>query len=114
MEFDDPKRRSLQWSQWLESAGLEKAKPKGILRFNQYDLVIHAALAGQGVALGRHNLIEPLLAEGRLIPLATSQKHSGNDNAYWLVLADQQPREEVKIVADWIQHIASSVSEELA
>lgn len=113
LEFDDPKRRSLQWSEWLGSAGLEKAKPKGILRFNQYDLVIQAALAGQGVALGRHNLIEPLLAEGRLISLATSQKHLGNDYAYWLVLADQQPRDEVRVVAEWIQHIASKLPYDL-
>ena len=111
LEFDDPKRPWLQWSEWLGSAGLEKAKPKGILRFNQYDLVIHAALAGQGVALGRQNLIEPLLADGRLISLATSQKHSGDDYAYWLVLTEQQPRDEVRIVADWIQHIASELSE---
>ena len=111
LEFDDPKRPWLQWSEWLGSAGLEKAKPKGILRFNQYDLVIHAALAGQGVALGRQNLIEPLLAEGRLISLATSQKHSGEEYAYWLVVADQQPREDVRIVADWIQQVASELAE---
>lgn len=113
LEFDDPKRPWLQWSEWLASAGLEKAKPKGILRFNQYDLVIHAALAGHGVALGRQNLIAPLLAEGRLISLATSQKHSGDDYAYWLVLADQQPREEVRIVADWIRHVAGDHSRDI-
>ena len=113
LEFDDAKRPWLQWNEWLASSGLEKAKPKGILRFNQYDLVIHAALAGQGVALGRQNLIEPLLAEGRLISLASSQKHSGDDYAYWLVVADQQPREEVRIVADWIRHIASELPSDL-
>ena len=111
LEFDDPKRPWLQWSEWLGAAGLEKAKPKGILRFNQYDLVIHAALAGQGVALGRQNLIEPLLADGRLVSLATSHKHSGDDYAYWLVLAAQQPREEVRIVADWLQQIARELTE---
>jgi LysR family transcriptional regulator, glycine cleavage system transcriptional activator len=110
LEFDESKRPWLQWSEWLASAGLENAKPKGVLRFNQYDLVIHAALAGQGVALGRQNLIEPLLAEGRLISLAASQKHSGDDYGYWLVVADPQPRQEVRIVADWIQHIASEVT----
>ncbi len=109
LEFDDPKRPWLQWSEWLGSMGLEKAEPKGILRFNQYDLVIHAALAGQGVALGRKSLIEPLLAEGRLISLAASQNHSGEDYGYWLVIADQQPREEVRIVADWIRHVAGEV-----
>lgn len=113
LEFDDPKRPWLQWKEWLISNGLEKAKPKGILRFNQYDLVIHAALAGQGIALGRLKLIEPLLADGRLVSLASSQRHSGSDYAYWLVVADAQPREEVRIVADWIQEIASRTSADL-
>jgi DNA-binding transcriptional LysR family regulator len=113
LEFDDPKRPWLQWQEWLSSNGMGKAKPKGILRFNQYDLVIHAALAGQGIALWRLKLIEPLLADGRLVSLASSQKHSGNDYAYWLVLADTQPREEVRIVADWIMEIASRVSADL-
>lgn len=113
LEFDDPKRPWLQWSEWLGSAGWGKVKPKGILRFNQYDLVIHAALAGQGIALGRLKLIEPLLSDGRLISLASSQKHSGNDYAYWLMVADPQPREEVKIVAGWIQEVASRMSADL-
>ena len=113
LEFDDPKRPWLQWSEWLGSAGWGKTKPKGILRFNQYDLVIHAALAGQGIALGRLKLIEPLLSDGRLISLTSSQKHSGSDYAYWLVVADPQPRDEVKIVADWIQDVASRMSADL-
>ncbi len=113
LEFDDPKRPWLQWSEWLGSAGLDKAKPKGILRFNQYDLVIHAALAGQGVALGRQNLIAPLLADGRLVSLAAPHQHSGGDYAYWLLVTDQPPREEVRIVAAWIQQIASRLAEGL-
>lgn len=113
LEFDDPRRPWLQWSEWLGSAGWGKVKPKGILRFNQYDLVIHAALAGQGIALGRLKLIEPLLSDGRLISLTSSLKHSGDDYAYWLVAADPQPREEVKIVADWIQEVASRMSADL-
>lgn len=113
LEFDDPNRPWLQWREWLSSNGMGKSKPKGILRFNQYDLVIHAALAGQGIALGRLKLIEPLLTDGRLVSLASSKRHSGNDYAYWLVLADSQPREEVRIVADWIKEIAGRVSADL-
>ncbi|WP_294267760.1 LysR substrate-binding domain-containing protein [Propionivibrio sp.] len=110
LEYDDPRGPWLQWNEWLDSEGWGRVKPKGIIRFNRYDLVIHAALAGQGIALGRLKLIEPLLADGRLISLAPSQKHSGSDYAYWLVVADPQPREEVKMVADWIQEVACRMS----
>ena len=34
---------------WLEMQGWSGIKPKGVLRFNQYDHVIHAAIAGQGI-----------------------------------------------------------------
>lgn len=111
LEFDEPKRPWLQWREWLNLAGLGQAKPRGILRFNQYDLVIHAALAGQGIALGRQNLIAPLLNEGRLLSLAASQHHSGDDYGYWLLIADPSPRDEVCIVAEWIQRLASTIEQ---
>ena len=47
------------WKTWLATMGRNAAKPKGILRFNQYDQVIHAAMAGQGIALGRLELLTP-------------------------------------------------------
>ena len=40
LEFDDPRRPWLQWADRLKVMGLGGAKPKGILRFNQYDQVI--------------------------------------------------------------------------
>ena len=67
IEYDDSNRPWLQWADRLHSMGLSAVKPKGILRYNQYDQAIRAALEGQGIALGRIALIEPLLAQGRLI-----------------------------------------------
>ena len=61
LEFDDPHHPWLQWDDWLTAAGWGHAKPRGILNFNQYDQLIQAAIAGQGVALGRLQLIQPLL-----------------------------------------------------
>lgn len=99
LEFEDRFRPWLSWSEWLTALGFEGRRPKGFMRFNQYDQVIAAALQGQGVALGRLPLIEPLIAEGRLAsapwPVAES------DVAYWLVRGpDDHP--EVETVAKWI------------
>ncbi len=102
LEFDDPGRPWLHWKDWLASAGWKGAKPKGILRFNQYDQVIQSAMAGQGIALGRIELIQPMLADGRLWRVPTSHPGAGNDHAYWLVGADAAPRPEVAAVMDWI------------
>ena len=105
LNFDDAQHPWLRWSDWLGNMGWRDAKPQGVLHFNQYDQVIHAALAGQGVALGRLELIQPLLEQGQLVQLAAplaSQRKAAAAHAYWLLLADPQPREEVRKVAAWI------------
>ncbi|HEV7372744.1 LysR substrate-binding domain-containing protein [Arenibaculum sp.] len=100
LEFDDPGRPWLQWADWLKAAG--PVKPKAILSFNQYDQVIHAALAGQGIALGRLPLVEPMLADGRLVVLPGERQDEPDGYAYWLVRADPIPRPDVGAVIEWI------------
>jgi DNA-binding transcriptional LysR family regulator len=58
------------WNTWLQPLGLDASQARGHLQFNHYDQCIAAALAGQGVALGREPLIRDLLADCRLIALA--------------------------------------------
>ena len=104
LEFDAPRGHLrpawLQWSSWLERRGWAGAKPRGVLRFSQYDQVIHAALAGQGVALGRLPLLQPLLDEGRLALVDPTRTET--DHGYWLLQADAAPRRAVRLAADWI------------
>jgi len=109
LEHDGPYRPWLQWSEWLTSHGWGTVKPKGVLRFNHYDQVIHAAIAGQGIALGRLELIGPMLADGRLIILATPQKGPETPHAYWLIQADSSPRAEVRDVMNWIAAEAKKI-----
>lgn len=102
LEFDGPRRPLLQWSDHLGAFGLDDPQPRGILRFNQYDQVIQAALAGRGIALGRRVLVEPLLAEGRLAAIGGSAAGRTSGHAYWLVQTDETPREDVRAVVGWI------------
>lgn len=110
LEFDDPQHSWLQWSVWLKAAGWADAAPKSVLRFNQYDLVIQAALAGQGIALGRLELIQPLIDDGRLVILSPSPVVTVAQHAYWLIQAEERPREDVLRVAAWIEAEAEPVS----
>jgi len=104
LELDDARCPWLQWSGWMASAGWEFAKkPKGIVRFNQYDLVIQAAMAGQGIALGRLELVAPILKAGQLQAVSTSAPVPPCDQAYWLVMAEKFPRRTAMRVADWIE-----------
>lgn len=106
LEFDHP-NPWLKWQDWqgLIDAGHPadaKRKKRSMLRFNQYDMVIQAAVAGQGVALGRIELIRPLLAGGQLAMLAEPRPQPEDGHAYWLIQADVEARREVRLVAEWI------------
>lgn len=54
------------WVRWFEAHGLDTTQAAGGQRSNDYSIVVHAALEGQGVALGWLHIVEPLLADGRL------------------------------------------------
>jgi len=104
LEFDGPRRPLLRWSDHMEALGLGTLQPRGILRFNQYDQVIQVAIAGRGIALGRRALVEPMLADGRLVALDGLGAGAGQASgyAYWLHQADISPRDDVNAVVAWI------------
>jgi DNA-binding transcriptional LysR family regulator len=109
LEFEGPRRPLLRWADQLAAMGLDHARPLGMLRFNQYDQVIQAALAGQGIALGRIALIEPLLADERLVALADGTAGRTTAYGYWLYQADEKPRQDVLDVVEWIRSEAREV-----
>jgi DNA-binding transcriptional LysR family regulator len=108
LEFDDPRRPWLQWGDLLNALGLAHVKPKAVLRFNQYDQVIQAAVAGQGIALGRVALVESMLQDGRLVELPVAQRSARVEVAYWLVQAAPDHRPDVLAVMEWIQSEAEA------
>ncbi|MBB3260736.1 DNA-binding transcriptional LysR family regulator [Paraburkholderia bannensis] len=100
LEFDGPRRPMLRWPDHLGALGLEGQPARGVLRFNRYDQVIQAALAGRGIALGRLALVGPMLTDGRLVAIGEPGPPTGY--AYWLLQADASPRADVSAVVDWI------------
>lgn len=62
-QFTSP---DIDWALWLRHFNLAEAdRPRP--RFSHFSMVVAAAIAGQGVALGRSPLIDEELAAGRLI-----------------------------------------------
>jgi DNA-binding transcriptional LysR family regulator len=111
LEFDDPARPWLQWADRLAALGQPASKPKGFLRFNQYDSVIQAAVAGQGIALGRWALVAPMLQDGRLRALEDVALTVESAHAYWLLQATSEPRADVRTVVEWIREEAHAMCE---
>ncbi len=108
LEFDGPYRPWLQWGEWLAAQGWSATRPKGMLRFNQYDQIIHAAVAGQGIALGRRPLVDAMLADGRLVALDAQQAAPEHGHAFWLIQADTDPKPDVREVVAWIRAQAAA------
>ncbi|WP_437320743.1 LysR substrate-binding domain-containing protein [Sorangium sp. So ce385] len=108
LELDEPQRPWLQWNEKLKLMGLERLKPRGIIRFNQYDQLIHAATSGRGVALGRSALVAPLVKAGSLEALGWDQGQWTSSHQYWLVQSDPSPTPDVHRVCQWIRRQAAS------
>ncbi len=103
LEFEGDPSAWWQWNSWLESQGWAGVKPKGILRFNLYDQLIHATVAGQGIALGRGQLISPMLADGRLVALPTPLPGPKSNKVYSLIQRDTAPSPQAQTLIDWIR-----------
>ena len=56
----------VDWEPWLEVMGLAELHMKSTLRFSLYTDAVAAAVAGQGVVIGRLPLLADLLRDGRL------------------------------------------------
>lgn len=82
LEGDEP-GRWLEWDDWFRAQGLDGRNTLPKLGFNDYSLVIQAALAGQGVALGWAPLVDDLLADGQLV--AAVNRPVRTDRGYQLV-----------------------------
>lgn len=102
IDYDDSSRPWMQWKNWLRGAGHKTGSAGGgRMLFNQYDQVVQAALAGQGVALGRLALVSSLLDEGKLVA-ATRRARVATDHGYWLLTRRDADSVALSRVRDWI------------
>jgi len=106
---DDRAAPWLSWEPWLLGLGLAEARPKAILRFNQYDPLIRAAEEGQGVALGRGPLVARAIEAGRLKPLAVRRERIPA-RGYYVVPARRGARPEVECFIDWLRREAATTA----
>jgi LysR family transcriptional regulator, glycine cleavage system transcriptional activator len=93
------------WMLWFSSTGIRPPRraPRA-LTFNDYNLVVEAAVQGLGVALGRSGLIERTLDEGRLVRCAVEV---AGPKAHHLVRRAQEPlRKQARSLWDWLLRIA--------
>ena len=98
----------LEWQPWLQAVGLGNLEPAATLSFSNYDSAIAAALAGQGVALGRRPLIDSLLRNRKLVAPFKGDAIA-SERAYFLVVASAaRSRPAVRALEEWLLEQAGS------
>lgn len=106
LEFDDERRAPwITWEPWLAAMDLSQARPKAVLRFNQYDQLIRAAMDGSGIALGRGPLVAQLIAEKKL-KAVRGPRQTIPARGYFLVHGRGPVRPEVDRFAQWLRREA--------
>lgn len=75
-------RSRMRWSEWFRSVGATVPEGVGQGITNDYTVLLHAAMEGQGVGLGWHHLVGELVQQGRLVrPVA---EEVTTDEPLWL------------------------------
>ena len=87
LEADYPQR--MDWAGWLQSYGVETGPVTESFSFNDYSVVLQAALQGQGVALGWWHIVEPLLSQQRLVQVLPEVCTSRNP--FYIIAPQRRP-----------------------
>ncbi len=95
---------STSWQRWLLDNDCHNVKANSGYRYNKADLVVNAALSGQGVALARHVLVAQEVAKGNLVPL--TNRMTPDESVYIVCLKKHLEKQEVKKFFDWIEQVS--------
>ena len=88
LDFEPAHPGRVGWPEWLAAFAAAGTARAG-MRLSSYIDVIHAALAGHGVALGWNRLVDSLLRQGRLRRLTDLRLHTRG--GYFIVMSNRQP-----------------------
>jgi LysR family transcriptional regulator, glycine cleavage system transcriptional activator len=97
------------WESWRKTYGPAKLALQGGARYTSTDLVLRAAMQGQGVALARHRLAADDIVNGSLVrPFGELSVTLGP--SYWIVRPPAKPRAAVAAVIDWLRWQAAGAA----
>ncbi|MBI6667802.1 LysR family transcriptional regulator [Pseudomonas syringae] len=91
------------WAGVFRALDIPQAPAPGQLRFDNYTLLIQAAIGGQGIAIGWKHLVDDLLDQGLLCRPLAGAAISGQ--GYYVVLPQRKRR--VQIVQQFVDWLAS-------
>lgn len=94
--------RLADWTAWSTAKNVD-LRDCDIRQLTDYNIVLQAALDGQGLAIGRQLLVSEHLASGRLVPVFPDAVESPRVG-YWLVTArHRRYSKAMTAFADWLR-----------
>jgi len=101
IHLEEPFRPRPKWRDWFESFGVDFVDRGEGLRLNDYALVIQAAMAGEGIAIGWRHVTESLIKKRLLVPVLPQSWVTGEE--FHLIWSDHtELSASAQQVRDWI------------
>lgn len=89
-----------EWTEWCGAHDLQPPRTSNMITLSSAELVVPAVLDGVGIGMGRRPIIDPLLQDGRLVPLFRDR--AIGKAGYYLVRPHATGQGAVRKVADWL------------
>lgn len=92
----------IDWEQLFQLNNCQWQPAESVMEFDNYTLLVQAAISGQGIGLGWFPLVDDFIKSGVLVELPNFNVQS--DNGYYIVLSKQQaPTAPVAAFLDWLK-----------
>ncbi len=89
-----------EWLDWAKQLRIDISQLSSLM-LHDYNIVVEAAVAGQGIAMGRDRLIKRRLQDGSLVHLLPNAVYEG-EIGYWLVTGDAPLSSVTQRFVDWL------------
>ncbi|MGE7812008.1 LysR substrate-binding domain-containing protein [Pseudomonas sivasensis] len=97
--------RPFEWTDWSQHYQVDlEDHPRVML--HDYNIVVEAAVAGQGIAMGRHRLIQRRLQDGSLVE-AFDRPPYHSDIGYWLIAPQGSTGEAAECFSQWLKEVCA-------
>ena len=107
IHLEEPYRPRQIWKDWFDAMDVEYRDLGQGLRLNDYALVLQAAMAGEGIALGWNHVVERLIAQELLAPVGPWTWETGA--GFHLIWSEKaELSEPARAVRDWILDAAET------